>query len=159
MRGFIHIKKNSYFKHEIIYYKYYVAKEWIYMQDVKNDIVNEALEFIKRYNFCISMDEVLMGGVDKVRICYKLDYFDENNEYYKKGIGDIILQFHSGYTIVIKENVSGNWCFALLGSSNFIIEEVWRLSDAQYDRLSKLRKALEKGVVFRNSYGNFNFQL
>ncbi len=130
----------------------------ISVQLIKEDIVNTTLEFIKSYDFAVPHKQIVGSGINKIRVFYKTDYFDENSIYYKKGIGDVLVYFNSGYTIVIKETVSKSWCFALSDSPHRVEEEVWQLTDKQEAIIPELRKALEAGFPHRNRHANLTIQ-
>ena len=96
-------------------------------------------------------------GIKQLRVLYKPDYFNCDSPNYKKGIGDIIVIFESDYRVVIKNIISGTWCFALLKGPYNVIEEEWHISTEQEKIIPTLLLALEEGFPHRNSFSNLNF--
>ena len=124
------------------------------MNQIFENIKDSVLKFINGYPFQTELDECWATNVDYIYIYYKSDYFREDGEYYKKGIGNIIVHFSSGYQVVIKHTVDDIWCFAVLDSPYDIREEVWILSDTQKSILPEMTKCLEQGFSYRNKYSN-----
>ena len=125
------------------------------MEQIKKNIEESVLDFIKAYEFKTPMKTIWGDGVQEMRVMYKYDYFDPNSPYYKKGLCDILVIFTSNYRVIIRQIISGSWCFALLSEPYNVTEEVWQLSDKQLALLPTLTKALESGFLYKNNYGNF----
>lgn len=124
------------------------------MQQIGQKIQDNVLAFIQGYEFRVPFEQIIGHGVIQIRILYKADYFKENSEFYKKGIGTIIAIFSSGYEVVVKETVDSIWCFALKDGPFNILEEVWNLSEKQQTLIPELRNALEQGFPYHNEYLN-----
>jgi hypothetical protein len=126
----------------------------INMESVFQKMEDVLLKFINAYPYKTDMSRIWNSVITDINIYYKPDYFKEDNEYYKKGIGDIIVKFDCGAQIVIKHTISNTWCFAVLNCPYNVVEEVWHISDLQKKILPELIVALEEGFPYRNDYNN-----
>lgn len=129
------------------------------MHEFMKNIQIYTLDFVQGYQFKVPMHIILGNEMPQIKVLYKSDYFNPKSEFYKKGIGDIVINFKSGYTIIIKETVGRSWGFALLDKPHYVAEEVWELSEKQKDCIPLLRDSLEKGYPYRNHYGNLTVEV
>lgn len=125
------------------------------MDIIKKEIQDNILAFIKAYNFHTPIETIWGSGLQEMRVIYRTEYFDASSPNYQRGIGDIIVIFTSNYRVIIRQIISGTWCFALLSEPYRVTEEVWHLSTNQEKLLPNLKTALEAGYPYKNDYGTF----